>query len=220
MNFGPGASDLLGPGTRYASVCEDAVRAFSAVLNEAPIEIRVQDAPANQTLRHNPLFRATATHDAVILRGVWLRDEWANIDAPSPSKLREIVCHELWHVRQFRSDQGRFFLTKAEAEARAIFGGGLREREGEPTVVGRAHQSPRAVAIFRTQLETREALEKYVAHASVEGITLPEWLALEEPPPAPTPAEDNNEAEVTAIRADLARLQEGLDTIRARLDRI
>ena len=219
MKFGPGASDLLGPGTRYASVCEDAVRAFSAVLNEAPIEIRVEDAPANQAFAHNLSFRATATHDAVILRGVWLRDRWTNIDAPSLSKLREIVCHELWHVRQFRADQGRFFLTKGEAEARAIFGG-LREREGEPTVVGRAHQSVRAVNIYRSQPDTREALEKYVAHASVEGITLPEWLALEEPPPAPTPAEDDHEAEVAAIRADLARLQEGLDTIRARLDQI
>ncbi len=220
MNFGPGASDLLGPGTRYASVCEDAVRAFSAVLNEAPIEIRVEDAPANQTFGHNPSFRATATRNVVILRGVWLRDEWENIDAPSPSKLREIVCHELWHVRQFRSGEVRFFLTKAEAEARAIFGGSLREREGEPTVVGRAHQSPRAVAIFRSQPDMREALEKYVAHASLAGITLPAWLALEELPPPPTPVDDDHEAEVTAIRADLARLQEGLDTIRARLDQI
>ena len=83
-----------------------------------------------------------------------------------------------------------------------------------------AHQSVRAVNIYRSQPDTREALEKYVAHASVEGITLPEWLALEEPPPAPTPSEDDHEAEVAAIRADLARLQEGLDTIRARLDQI
>ncbi len=147
--------------------------------------IRVEDAPANQTFEHNPLFRATATRDVVILRGVWLRDDWENIDAPSPSKLREIVCHELWHVRQFRSGEVRFFLTKAEAEARAIFGGSLREREGEPTVVGRAHQSLRAVAIFRSQPDTREALEKYVAHASLAGITLPAWLALEELPPPP-----------------------------------
>lgn len=76
------------------------------------------------------------------------------------------------------------------------------------------------MAIYRSQLDTREALEKYVAHASAEGITLPASLAPEEPPPAPTPAEDDHEEEVAALRADLARLQEELDTIRARLDQI